>query len=44
MNYSNVEQKCDFAIKEGWEIAEVIHGSTDSIGKCDGAIYFLKKK
>ena len=44
MNYSNVEQNCDFAIKAGWEIAEVIHGSTDSIGKCDGAIYFLKKK
>ncbi len=44
MNYSNLEQKCDFAIKEGYEIAEIIHGSADSIDKCDGAIYFIKKK
>lgn len=43
MNYSNVLQKCDWVLKEGYEI-EVIHGSTNEIDKCDGAVYYIKKK
>ncbi|MBR2043359.1 MAG: hypothetical protein IJ946_03370 [Clostridia bacterium] len=43
MNYSNVPQKCDWVLKDGYVI-EAIHGSFEKIDKCDGAIYYIEKK
>ena len=42
LNYSDKEQKCDFAVKEGWTL-NAIRGNSDSIGKCDCAIYYVEK-
>ena len=42
INYSDKTQNCDFVLKDGWKL-NVVRGNTESIGKCDCAIYYVEK-
>ena len=43
LNYSDHDIEGGYVIADEWQISEVLYGNTDTLGKCDGAIFRIKK-